>query len=115
MRAVASGHRRSEKPDPIPDPAQRRPTRGRPEGRRTDVTKPAAGVRRIPLPTSSSRSSVNSRFLSPYSGVEDPVFASKEGTPLGHRNLSQRGFEPAPALAGIEKMTFHDMRHAFAI
>jgi hypothetical protein len=29
-----------------------------------------------------------------YSGDEDPVFASKEGTPLGHRNLTRRGFEP---------------------
>jgi integrase len=42
------------------------------------------------------------------------VFASKEGTPLGHRNVTGRGFEPAIARAGIENVTFHDMRHAFA-
>jgi hypothetical protein len=42
------------------------------------------------------------------------VFASNEGTPLEHRNVTRRGFEPAVARAGIENVTFHDMRHAFA-
>jgi integrase len=42
------------------------------------------------------------------------VFASNEGTPLGHRNVTRRGLEPAVAHAGIGKVTFHDMRHAFA-
>jgi integrase len=42
------------------------------------------------------------------------VFASNESTPLGHRNVTRRGFETAIAKAGIENVTFHDMRHAFA-
>jgi integrase len=28
--------------------------------------------------------------------------------------MSRRGFEPAVARAGMENVTFHDMRHAFA-
>jgi integrase len=54
------------------------------------------------------------KLHSDHSGDEDPVFASTEGTPLGHRNVTRRGFEPAITRAGIEKVTFHDMRHAFA-
>jgi integrase len=54
------------------------------------------------------------KLRSDQSADADPVFASKEGTPLGHRNVSRRGFEPVVAKAGIEKVTFHDMRHAFA-
>jgi integrase len=38
----------------------------------------------------------------------------REGTPLGHRNITRRGFEPAAAKAEIDGVTFHDMRHAFA-
>jgi integrase len=54
------------------------------------------------------------KLRSPYSGDEDPVFASRNGKPLGHRNVSGRGFKPAVDLAAIEGVTFHDMRHAFA-
>jgi site-specific recombinase XerC len=53
---------------------------------------------------------VGSRF----SQDDDPVFASKSGQPLGHRNATRRGFEPAAKLAEIEGVSFHDMRHAFA-
>jgi integrase len=53
------------------------------------------------------------KLRSGHSGDEAPVFASKEGTPLGHRNVSRRGFEPSVARAGIDGVTFHDMRHAF--
>jgi integrase len=42
------------------------------------------------------------------------VFAARNGGPLGHRNVTRRGFEPAAEKAGIEGVTFHDMRHAFA-
>jgi integrase len=54
------------------------------------------------------------RLRSDYSKDGDPVFASRKGTPLGHRNVTARGFEPAAKLAGIERVTFHDVRHAFA-
>ncbi|MBA3844183.1 MAG: tyrosine-type recombinase/integrase [Actinobacteria bacterium] len=40
---------------------------------------------------------------------------SLSGTPLGHRNVSRRGFEPARDLAGLpSSLTFHDLRHAAA-
>jgi integrase len=77
-------------------------------------TKTAAGVRRIPLPKELVQFFIELKLRSEYSGDEDPVFASKEGTPLGHRNITRRGFELAAARAGIEGVTFHDMRHAFA-
>ena len=31
-----------------------------------------------------------------------------------HRNATRRGFELAAAKAGVEDVTFHSMRHAFA-
>jgi integrase len=43
------------------------------------------------------------------------VFASRNGTPLTHRNVQRRGFETARDDAGLpETLTFHDLRHAFA-
>jgi integrase len=77
-------------------------------------TKTPAGVRRIPLPRELVQFFRELKLRSDHSDDEDPVFASKEGTPLGHRNVTRRGFEPAAARAGIERVTFHDMRHAFA-
>jgi integrase len=77
-------------------------------------TKTPAGVRRIPLPKELVQFFIELKLRSEHSADEDPVFASKEGTPLGHRNLTRRGFEPAVGRAGIDGVTFHDMRHAFA-
>ena len=77
-------------------------------------TKTAAGVRRIPLPKELAMFFRELKLRSGASADDDPVFASKEGTALGHRNVTRRGFEPAVARAGIENVTFHDMRHAFA-
>jgi len=37
------------------------------------------------------------------------------GTPLGHRNVSRRGFDPARDLAELpDHLVFHDLRHAAA-
>ena len=41
------------------------------------------------------------------------MFAARNGKPLGHRNATRRGFEAAEK-AGIDGVTFHSMRHAFA-
>ena len=58
------------------------------------------------------------RLASPFAGEDDPVFASETGTPLQHRNVSQRGLEPAMRRAGLNgngpKLRFHDLRHCFA-
>lgn len=50
-----------------------------------------------------------------YPQPEAPIFASKIGTPLGHRNVTRRGFEAARDEAKLDdKLTFHDLRHAAA-
>jgi integrase len=51
---------------------------------------------------------------SPHSQNDHPIFASREGTPLQHRNVAHRGFERAAKEAGIEGVSFHDLRHAAA-
>jgi integrase len=49
-----------------------------------------------------------------YSTDTDPVFAARNGRPLAHRNATGRGFDKAAANAGIERVTFHLIRHASA-
>jgi integrase len=41
-----------------------------------------------------------------------PVFASRTGGHLSHRNVQARGIDPAAELAGLEGFTFHKLRHA---
>jgi integrase len=58
---------------------------------------------------------IEHRLRSRHSDDHHPIFASANGTPLGHRNLTRRGFEPARDLAGLPKhLTLHDLRHACA-
>jgi integrase len=78
-------------------------------------TKTEAGVRSIALPPDLREDLIAFRLASPFSGDGDPIFASSTGTPLGHRNVSRRGFEAARDLAGLPgHLTFHDLRHAAA-
>jgi integrase len=77
-------------------------------------TKTPAGVRRLPLSADMIKFLTAHKLRGEYSKDDDPVFASRKGTPLGHRNVTGRGFEPAATLAGIKGVTFHDMRDAFA-
>ncbi|HKD33449.1 MAG TPA: tyrosine-type recombinase/integrase [Gaiellaceae bacterium] len=42
-----------------------------------------------------------------------PVFVSRTGTRLAHRNVERRGFDAAAEDAGIEGVSFHDLRHAY--
>lgn len=77
--------------------------------------KTKAGVRRIALPADLRDALIAHRLQSAFSLDEHPIFASVTGTPLGHRNVSRRGFEPARDLAGLPShLTFHDLRHASA-
>jgi integrase len=76
--------------------------------------KTAAGVRSIPLPDDLRRDLIDLRLASKHSQDDDPIFASQEGTPLNHRNVAHRGFERAAKKAGIEGVSFHDLRHAAA-
>ena len=76
--------------------------------------KTKAALRRIPLSAEMTKELAALKLRSRYSGDSDPVFAARTGRPLGHRNATRRGFEAAAARAGIEGVTFHSMRHAFA-
>lgn len=78
-------------------------------------TKTPAGVRTIALPSALRDELIALRLSSQFSQDGDPIFASREGTPLGHRNVTRRGFEPARDDAGLpETITFHELRHAAA-
>lgn len=73
------------------------------------------GVRRVPLTAELVRALRGHRLASHYSQDEDVVFASRSGSPLSHRNVQRRGFEPARDEAGLPStLTFHSLRHAFA-
>jgi integrase len=76
--------------------------------------KTQAALRRIPLSNEMTTYLTALKLRSGHSKDEQPVFASKSGTPLGHRNVTRRGFEAAARHAGIEGVSFHSMRHAFA-
>jgi integrase len=75
-------------------------------------------VRRIPLGPTMVALLTRHRLASPYSMEADCVFASNEGTPLNARNVATRGLAPALEAAGLSggdpKITFHELRHAFA-
>lgn len=78
-------------------------------------TKTHAGTRAIPLPEDLLGELISLRLRSRFSKDTDPVFASREGTPLAHRNVTRRGFEAARDLAGLRSsLRFHDLRHACA-
>jgi integrase len=76
-------------------------------------TKTKAGVRDIFLPDDVRKALIDLRMRSPFSQDSHPIFASLAGTPLGHRNVTRRGFEPVAELAELE-VSFHDLRHAAA-
>lgn len=77
--------------------------------------KTRAGIRRIALPADLRDDLIALRLQSKYSDAADPIFASRTGTPLTHRNVTARGFDPARNLARLPNtITFHDLRHACA-
>ena len=78
-------------------------------------TKTTAGERSIALPVDLRDELIALRLRSGYSQDEQPIFASHTGSPLGHRNVTRRGFEPARDDAKLPgHLTFHDLRHAAA-
>ncbi len=78
-------------------------------------TKTKAGERSIALPADLRDELIALRLRSRYSQDDQPIFASHTGSPLGHRNVTRRGFEPARDDAKLPgHLTFHDLRHAAA-
>jgi integrase len=76
-------------------------------------TKTKASVRRIAVPSDLRAMLIDLKLAA--EDVNGPIFASGNGTPLGRRNLTRRGFEAARDEAGLpEHLTFHDLRHAAA-
>ena len=73
-----------------------------------------AAVRRVPLSHDMVKYLTEHKLASHYSNGDDPVFAAKSGRPLAHRNATGRGFDGVATEAGLEGVSFHSMRHAFA-
>ena len=77
--------------------------------------KTAAGLRTLYLPDDLREALRGLWVVSDQAGDDSPLFASKTGKPLAHRNVTQSGFEPARDAAGLdESLTFHQLRHAAA-
>jgi integrase len=75
--------------------------------------KTASSIRRVPLSKEMTAYLAAFKLKSNFSRDDDPVFASRTGRPLSHRNVGSRGFGPAAKRAGLN-VSIHDTRHAFA-
>jgi integrase len=87
-------------------------------GERTAPKTPQA-YRQVILMPSLARLLREHKVASPYSGPEDPVFATLTGAPMHYRNVSRRGFAAAVVKSGLDqpgqpRLRFHDLRHTFA-
>jgi integrase len=77
--------------------------------------KTRAGKRVLAVPADLRDELIALRLRSPFSQDSDPIFASRQGTPLQHRNVTRRGFEAARDEAGLDgSLSLHDLRHAAA-
>jgi integrase len=76
--------------------------------------KTAAAIRDIPLVAQLSALLRDQRQTARCADCRDYVFATGNGTPLGHRNVESRALQRAAAAAGLEAVRFHDLRHTFA-
>lgn len=82
-------------------------------------TKTPASVRDVPLVPQLGRLLADHRRRSRFPKGLDWVFATANGTPYGHRNVTRRGLQRAARDAGIDDGTgsalrYHDLRHSFA-
>ena len=75
--------------------------------------KTSSSVRRVPLSAEMTKYLAALKLRSKFPADTDPVFASRKGSPLQHRNVTSRGFAPAARLAELD-VSIHDTRHAFA-
>ena len=76
--------------------------------------KTAAAIRDIPLVDQLATLLSDQRGTARFADCGDYVFATGNGTPLGHRNVESRALQRAAVAAGLEAVRFHDLRHTFA-
>jgi integrase len=84
--------------------------------REGDVGEPKSdnGRRRIPLTRQTLKDLVELRQASDFAAPDDPVFATRRGTPLSPSNVASRVFKPAAREAGVGWAGFHTLRHTCA-
>jgi integrase len=83
------------------------------------ATKTPASVRDVPLVPQLASLLADHRHRSRFAKDSDWVFATANGTPHGHRNVTRRGLQRAARRARIEDgagpaLRYHDLRHSFA-
>jgi integrase len=77
-----------------------------------ELAPPKAGSRRrVPIGDELVRLLLELKMRAP--DKTGPVFASRTGSRLSHRNVERRGFDAAATDAGIAGVTLHDLRHAY--
>jgi integrase len=70
--------------------------------------KTTAAIRDIPLVAQLSAMLREQRHTTHFADPGDYVFATGNGTPLGHRNVERRALQRAAAAAGLEPVRFHE-------
>lgn len=70
--------------------------------------------RNLPLSRTAAGALLEVRAGSKFTGPEDLVFASRNGTPLNERNLLRRVLKPAGERLGIPWLSWHVFRHTHA-
>ena len=77
-----------------------------------ETAPPKAGSwRRVPISDELVRLLLGLKICS--ADKTGPVFSSRTGSRLSHRNVERRGFDTAASDAGLEGVTLHDLRHAY--
>jgi integrase len=81
--------------------------------------KTPSAIRDVVLMPSLAKILDDHRQKSPYPDDHDPVFTTRVGTPIDHRNAQRRGLRAAANAAGLERpdtkgLRMHDLRHTFA-
>jgi len=89
------------------------------EPARRVATKTPASVREVPLVEQLARQLTVHKLATPFAAPSDWVFATRRGTPYGHRNVARRVLQRAARSSGLDDegwppLRFHDLRHTFA-
>ena len=76
--------------------------------------KTQGSVRRIPIGPRLRAALLEHRMASRFKDDGDLIFPNGNGRPLDGHNLVNRHFRPTLKKAGLPRVRFHDLRHAFA-